>query len=118
MSENNISSNSISEINDGEDTMVIFSKEHTTSHYYNEVIEENNSERDAIKKVCNSFDAFCTHTTDVEYLIERYTELYNHIFLLYQKKHCISIFFDLSPAKKRQHTLPLSCKIFRLSALA
>lgn len=78
MSENNVSSNSISEINDGEDTMVVFSKEHTTSHYYNEVIEENNSERDAIKKVCNSFDAFCSHTTDVEYLIERYTELYNH----------------------------------------
>lgn len=78
MPENKLVLNRNSEKPAVEQTIVNFKKSFTTSHYYKKLLDDNYVESEAIKKVCSSFDTFCSHTTNVDYLIERYTELYNH----------------------------------------
>lgn len=51
-----------------------FNKNYSTGTMYNELITNGYTIINAIEKVCHSFD----HTSNVSYMMERYTELYNH----------------------------------------
>ena len=55
-----------------------FNKSYSTQTYYKELIKNGYSINDAVKKVCNKFDCYCSQTSNVNYLMERYTKLYNH----------------------------------------
>lgn len=55
-----------------------FDQNNSTAIVYNKLIEENYTTNCAVKEVCRKFDVFCSHTSNVSYLMERYTELYNH----------------------------------------
>lgn len=78
MSDSNISADILSEVTVVAESAVDFNKEFNTSQYYQELINQDYDENKAIMKVCDDFDSFCSRTTDEVYLIERYTELYNH----------------------------------------
>lgn len=78
MSDSNFSPDNMSEDMVVDEPEVNFNKTFTTSDYHKELINQNYDESEAIKKVRISFDDFCSRTTDEVYLIERYTELYNH----------------------------------------
>ena len=60
------------------ETVTEFSQNYSTGTVYNELIKNGYTISDAIEKVCHKFDVFCSHTSNVSYLMERYTELYNH----------------------------------------
>ncbi len=55
-----------------------FNKNYSTGTMYNELITNGYTISNAIEKVCHRFDVFCSHTSNVSYIMERYTELYNH----------------------------------------
>lgn len=66
-----------------------FSKKFSTADMYKQYTDEGMSEVESIKIVTKAFDDFCNETKDVDYLINRYTELYNH------KKVIIPLAFSL-----------------------
>lgn len=78
MSNNNLPTSSMSENAVINESGEIFKRGFTTSDYYKMLKEQSYGESEAIKEVCKSVDCFCTQTSNNEYLIERYTELYNH----------------------------------------
>lgn len=57
---------------------VKFSKNFSTSDLYKQYTDAGKSDVEAIKIVAKAFDDFCKETKDVDYLIDRYAELYNH----------------------------------------
>lgn len=55
-----------------------FSKKFSTAKLYKQYTDEGKSKVEAIKKVSEAFNIFCKETKNVDYLIDRYAELYNH----------------------------------------
>lgn len=78
MARNKLNTNKGSKNVAGEAPAIEFCKTYTTSKYYKEIISNHYEKSEAIKIVCSSFDKFCSNTSNVSYLIERYTKLYNH----------------------------------------
>lgn len=62
----------------GSASSIEFSKEFSTADLYKQHKDKGMSDVDAIKEVSTAFDVFCKETKNNGYLIERYTELYNH----------------------------------------
>ena len=60
------------------ETIPEFNKDYSTRTIYNELINNGYSTDIAIEKVCHKFDIFCSNTPNFIYLIDRYTEFYNH----------------------------------------
>lgn len=77
MSENNLKNNDTKK-DAANKVEITFSKSNTTADYFKKLTDQNMNTNEAIQEVCKAFDEFCNKTTDVDYLIERYTELYNH----------------------------------------
>lgn len=77
MSENNLKNNDTKK-DAANKVEITFSKSNTTADYFKKLTDQNMNTNEAIQEVCKAFDEFCSKTTDVDYLIERYTELYNH----------------------------------------
>lgn len=60
------------------ETIPEFNKNYSTRTIYNELINNGYSTDAAIEKVCHKLDIFCSNTPNSIYLIDRYTEFYNH----------------------------------------
>lgn len=59
-------------------TSIVFSKKFSTAKLYKRYIDEGKTKVEAIKKSSYAFDVFGNETKNVNYLIERHAELYNH----------------------------------------